>query len=328
MKKPGNILICVFILSGMSLILTNGCKKATNSPGPVPVVITDTVSTITATTAACGGIITNDGGSTVTTRGVCWSTGLSPTIGDSKTKDGAGAGNFTSILTGLTATTTYYVRAYATNSNGTGYGSTMSFMTSLPTITDIDGNIYHAVTIGTQVWMVENLKTTRYNDGSSIPYVEDPDAWIGLTSAGYSWPEDDPSNITPYGAMYNWYAVNTGKLAPTGWHVPTNADWTTLINFAGGEATAGGKLKAMGTLYWAPPNTGATDAYGFSALPAGYRSVVNGTWVDFNYYALFWSATDQNGNVGRIRLQNDSDSLNFQQIGLYTYGFSVRCIKN
>ena len=333
MKKSGNIFY-LFILSGMLFMLINGCKKATNSPGPVPVatgpvpvVATDTVSNITGNTAVCGGIITSDGGSTVTARGVCWSTGLSQTITDNKTINGTGAGYFTSIMTGLTPTTTYYVRAYATNSNGTGYGSAMSFKTSLPTITDIDGNIYHTITIGTQVWMVENLKTTRYNDSTSIPYVEDPDAWIGLISPGYSWPEDYPANITPYGALYNWYAVNTGKLAPTGWHVPTDADWTTLINYAGGTSTAGANLKETGTNYWYPPNTGATNKYGFTALPAGYRSSSNGTYVNFDIFGVWWSATGTIGSIGRLLLENTTDTAYYGHDN-QTQGFSVRCIKD
>jgi uncharacterized protein (TIGR02145 family) len=331
MKNSGNKKIYLFILSGVLFFLLTRCTKDndnSSSVGPVPKLSTSAVSTIMGTTAVCGGNITDDGGKTVTARGVCWSTGLTPTISDNKTTDGTGAGAYISTLTNLNPNTTYYVRAYATNPNGTGYGSTMSFKTSLPTITDIDGNIYHSVAIGTQVWMAENLKTTRYNDGSSIPYIVDEDSWISLTTAAYCWPNNDISTGSPYGAMYNWYVVNSGKLAPTGWHVPTDADWNTLITFAGGDTVAGGKLKAAGTTYWESPNTGGIDDYGFTVLPAGYRSITNGTWVNFSYWALLWSATeDQPGSAGSSRFKNTTAASDFQP-GDERYGFSVRCIKN
>ena len=317
------------ILMVSLMILFFGCTKDNSSnQGPVPILSTTEVSNISSTTALSGGDITNDGGETVSSRGVCWSTGTTPTINDNKTSDGTGAGTFISSITGLNPNTTYYLRAYATNSNGTGYGSAMSFKTLMPEVTDIDGNVYHIVAIGTQVWMVENLRTTRYNDGTSIPYIDDQNTWMNLTTPAYCWPNNDESSISPYGMMYNWYAVNTGKLAPTGWHVPTDSDWNTLITFAGGPSAAGGNLKAAGTTYWEYPNTGATDMYGFTLLPAGYRSVANGTWVNFNLWALLWSATEeQTGFAGRCRLENTTAAFDFES-GDEKFGFSVRCIKN
>ena len=133
------------------------------------------------------------------------------------------------------------------------------------TATDIDGNVYHTVTIGTQIWMVENLKTTRYNDGSPIPFVTDSSSWSNLTTPGYCWYNNDTTNKNTYGALYNWFAVNTGKLAPTGWHVPTDDEWTTLTTYLGGESIAGGKLKETGTTHWRTPNAGATNEIGFTA---------------------------------------------------------------
>ncbi len=302
-----------------------GNESAFTTLGPIPLVTTATVTNIAQTTATCGGNITSDGGSTISARGVCWSTINDPTTADNKTSDGTGTGSYTSSITGLTANTTYYVRAYATSVNGTGYGSDMIFTTLPTTITDIDGNVYHAVSIGTQVWMVENLKTTRYNDGTYIPLVTDDDIWISLTSDAYCWSNNDPDNKNPYGALYNWYAVNTGKLAPTGWHVPTDADWNTLINFAGGTVTAGGNLKETGTDYWSPPNTGATDEYGFTALPGGYRSSANGTFVNLSYYGVWWSATGTIGSIGRLLLENTTATADYNH-DIQTQGFSVRCI--
>src|SRR5450759_4787246 len=115
------------------------------------------------------------------------------------------------------------------------------------TVKDIDGNVYKTVTIGKQVWMVENLKTTKYNDGITIPLVIDNTAWTDLITPKYSWFNNDIANKEVYGALYNWYTVNTNKLCPKGWHIPTDEEWTTLTTYLGGEGVAGGKLKETGT---------------------------------------------------------------------------------
>ena len=129
------------------------------------------------------------------------------------------------------------------------------------TVSDADGYVYHTVTIGAQVWMVENLKTTKYNDGTAIPLVTDSTAWAILTIPGYCWYNNDAVTYkATYGALYNWYAVNTGKLAPKGWHVPADAEWTKLITFLGGEDVAGGKMKSTGTIKLAM-------VYGITPIP-------------------------------------------------------------
>jgi len=195
-------------------------------------------------------------------------------------------------------------------------------------LTDKDGNVYTSVTIGTQEWMVENLKTTKYNDGSSIPLVTGNAEWEALTTPGYCWYDNDITNKTPYGALYNWYAVNTGKLCPTGWHVPTDAEWTTLTTYLGGESVAGGKLKEAGTTHWASPNTGAMDEYDFMALPGGGRYGGSGYFSDVGYYGYWWSSTGYDATLAWFRLI----SCDYEAVGYGSYykryGLSVRCVKD
>jgi uncharacterized protein (TIGR02145 family) len=196
------------------------------------------------------------------------------------------------------------------------------------TVTDIDGNVYHTVKIGTQVWMAENLKTARYNDGTSIPLVTSGSTWANLTTPGYCFYENDASvNKATYGAMYNWYTVSTGKLCPGGWHVPSDVEWTTLTNYLGGENTAGGKLKQTGLSLWSSPNDGATNSSGFTALPAGYRQE-DGSFYNINDDDMWWSSTLNKPRVAWGR--NVNYNYNYVTIDSYdkNYGFSVRCIKN
>ena len=195
-------------------------------------------------------------------------------------------------------------------------------------IKDVDGNVYTSVTIGTQVWMGENLKTTKYNNGEQIPLVSDNNAWSNLTTPGYCWYNNDEATYKDtYGAMYNWYTVNTGNLCPTGWHVPSNEDWTTLVTFLGGDTVAGGKLKEKGTTNWNSPNTGATDDYGFKALPGGEHDY-SGLFYEIGYNGFWWSATDDvvNDAWNRDLYSNVSDMQRHSYIK--RHGFSVRCLKD
>jgi len=289
-------------------------------------VVTNPITNITSTTATGGGNIKSDGGFPITERGVCWSTSQNPTVSDSKTIDGSGIGSFTSNLTGLTLNTLYYVRAYATNTKGTMYGNQVNFKTVLgETVTDIDGNVYHTITIGTQVWMVENLRTTKYNDGTSIPLVTDSVEWSTLSTPGYCWYNNDAAN--PYGALYNWFTVNTGKLAPTGWHVPTSAEWTILTTYLGGASVAGGKLKETGTTHWLSPNEGANNETGFTALPGGFR-FSNGAYYYIGDRGYWWSSSEYDVYEawGRGMTSFYSDVNIFFAIKIF--GHSVRCVRN
>lgn len=190
---------------------------------------------------------------------------------------------------------------------------------------DIDGNLYHTIKIGTQTWMVENLKTTRYNDGTIISNGLDNAAWRDAVVGAYCIYDNNVANNTTYGKLYNWYAVNTGKLAPTGWHVPTDAEWTTLTTYLGGETVAGGKLKSTSNL-WSAPNTGATNSSGFTILPAGLRNFADGKFYYIGMFTEFWSSTYTYDPIGR-HLGFTSSSIDGRYEGMAD-GLSVRCIKN
>lgn len=196
-----------------------------------------------------------------------------------------------------------------------------------PTVTDIEGNVYSIVTIGDQTWMAENLRVTKYNDDTDIPQ-EQGTAWENLTTPAYCWYENKEDSIGDiYGALYNWFVVNTGKLCPEGWHVPTDDEWTQLIDFLGGEGVAGGMLKEEGTEHWFAPNTGATDEEGFSALPGGYRNY-DGLYYSIGNNGNWWSSTEENaGNSWYRSMFADVDDVNRQNY-LKQRGFSIRCVKD
>lgn len=303
-------------------------------------VTTNDITSPTQTSAVSGGNITSDGGGDITARGVCWSTSQNPTIADSKTTDASGTGSFTSNITGLTAGTTYYVRAYAINSAGVAYGTQKDFTTTeavgaiifnpaltYGTVSDIDGNTYKTIQIGPQTWMAENLRTTKYNDGTSIPLVNDNSAWSYVSTGGYCWFNNDEATYkNVYGAIYNWPTVSTGKLCPTGWHVPTYSEWITLTTNLGGEYVAGGKLKEVGTTHW-NSDSGATNETGFTAIPAGNR-LASGTFHNFNgNVGCWWSSFEYSTEAMLLQLNN-----NYNSVFIFYWnkqdGLSVRCLKD
>lgn len=237
-------------------------------------------------------------------------------------------------VAGLLPATNYHFRVNAANSLGTSYGSDLSFTTlESISVTDADGNIYIAVTIGTQVWMAENLRTTKYNDNSDIPLVTDYTAWAGLTTPAYCWYDNSEStNKLPYGALYTWYVVdpasNGGKnVCPVGWHVPGYSEWSVLINYLGRERVAGGKLKESGTTHWNPPNTGATNETGFTALPGGYR------FGDVKFYeignnGIWWSSSKYSSSLAYFwEMSNGYTGVGYG-IGGKEFGYSIRCVRD
>jgi uncharacterized protein (TIGR02145 family) len=195
------------------------------------------------------------------------------------------------------------------------------------TVTDIDGNVYHSVTIGTQTWMAENLKTTRLRDGTAIPLVNDSTDWSNLTTPGYCWYNDSAIYGNTYGALYNWFAVNTGKLAPIGWHVPKDTEWTVLTTYLGGDKAAGGPLKDTGTTYWLSPNGGATNSSGFSALPGGCRRY-DGSFGTMGNNGYWWSATAYNATYSWNYGITYGNAFMFRGYFDYRCGFTVRCVRD
>ena len=325
----------------------------------LPVVTTSAVSNISAVSATCGGNVIENGGAAVTARGVCWSTSPSPTVGGSHTTDGNGVGIFTSTLTGLSANTTYYVRAYATNSAGTAYGSSYSFTTlsnvadglpcpGVPTVTDYDLNVYNTVKIGNQCWMKENLKSMHFPDGSDINLSNT----LNESTPSRYYPGGSSMNVQTYGYLYNWSAVMHGSatsssnpsgvqgICPANWHVPSNAEWTQLTDYVssvgdywcGNDSTFIAKALASATLW----NTYSGDCSvgndmssnnetGFSAVPSGSFT---GTPSGFGLSTYFWSTTESNNSSvwGRhLYYQNVNVG---ESVSNKALGFSVRCVHN
>ncbi|MBV5314032.1 MAG: fibrobacter succinogenes major paralogous domain-containing protein [Prolixibacteraceae bacterium] len=195
-------------------------------------------------------------------------------------------------------------------------------------MTDLDGNVYKTVTIGTQIWMGENLCTTKYNDGTLIANVTDNKEWTSLSTGAYcNYNNTENSGTNTYGRLYNWYAINTGKLAPKGWHIPTDKEWTTLTSYLGGEGIAGIKMKESGTTNWISPNSGATNSSSFTGLPGGSR-FYTALFYNFSYYGYWWSASEHDTSNAWLR----SLCYNYNDVtrSYYDkrYGFSVRCIKD
>jgi len=292
----------------------------------LPELTTSSITAISYTAAFSGGNISSNGGEMVTVRGVCWSTNPSPTISDSKTTDGTGIGTFTSNISGLTAGTSYHLRSYASNSIGTSYGNEIEFTTIPISITDIDGNVYHTVIIGAQVWLVENLKTTKYKNGDPISSIPDNLEWANVGAGAYSFYSNSSPNYTVYGNLYNWLAVADGRnIAPAGWHVPSEAEWTNLQDFLGGELNAGGELKETGLTHWQSPNDGATNNTGFIALPGGYRDI-GGSFSNLGFKGVWWSASEKSSNTAYALFTYAEGAQLHGEPNEKRMGFSIRCI--
>ncbi len=322
----------------------------------VPTVATLGVSYIGNYSATVSGNVTDDGGAEVTARGICWSTTQNPTVSNSHIANGSGIGTFTAVINNFSPSTTYYVRAYATNSAGTAYGSQVSFTTlgdgqpcpATPTVTDIDGNVYNTVQIGEQCWMRENLRTTHYSDGTAIAY----GSTSSTTTAYRYYPNNSYSNVATFGYLYNWKAVMCNSsssdaipsgvqgICPNGWHVPSDAEWMQLIDYVGlsgygceNNNSNIAKALAATTGWYSSSNScavgnnqSANNTTGFSALPAGshFGSSFNGSGTN----AYFWSSTEYSSSDAYYRRLGNKIAYvtsNYRNKG---YGYSVRCLRD
>jgi uncharacterized protein (TIGR02145 family) len=315
-----------FRVKAQSLAGTSIGNDLTFTTLTLPHAKTDSAYAVTSSSVSLRGKVNSSNLSTT----VLFEYGLTKEYGDSIKVENS---PFTGIsdklaiasVTGLTPGSTYHYRVKATSQAGMTYGGDLTFTTPL-VVKDIIGNIYNTVTIGNQEWMAENLRTTRFNDGAVIPILIDEKKWSRSKKPAYCWYNNDStSNKVPYGALYNWYAVNTYKLCPTGWHVPSNAEWNTFIYYLGGASQSGNKLKEAGIAHWREPNTEATNESGFAALPGGSRDFIG----KFSYYGFktqWWSAND---TISKSAWCWGVDFINSGAIKFYpnkTEGLSVRCV--
>ncbi|MCZ7557017.1 MAG: T9SS type A sorting domain-containing protein [Bacteroidia bacterium] len=302
---------------------------------------------ITQTSATVGGSITYSGNSDdIIRRGVVWDTNPNPKVSDFRIRKGSGTGNYWCDLTGLQPNTTYYARAYAVTDNGRTYGNQIVFTTLADpvfgTVTDIDANTYTTVIIGSQEWMMENLKVTRYSNGDPIQHVTNNATWFNINTAtdkgAYCNYDNDASNVPTYGRLYNWYAATDARnIAPAGFRVPSRDDWNEMELYLGSTGSGstvngiGRKLKEIGTIHWTSPND-ATNISGFTALPAGYRSQ-GGSYLQRGDRARLWSTSLSGGWAFYRELYYSSDDIVFviaspNKDNYRLLGLSVRCMRD
>ena len=332
-----------FSASGVNAVIVNITQDGTTQT--LPVLSTSPISKTTITSAISGADITFDGGTAITEKGVCWSTSPSPTISlPTKTYEGPGNASFISTIQNLLPSTTYYLRAYATNNIGTNYGDEIRFTTyNADAISDIEGNYYNIITIGCQKWTAENLTTTRYNDGTVIPNLKDNASWAADITGAYCDYANTLSNSNIYGRLYNWYVVtstNPRNICPVGWHVPSDIEWTTLtdylINNGYGYQGSGDDIgkSIAATSGWSTYEIAGTlgndqvsnNSSGFTALPGGYRNSVGEFGAIYDNSA-WWSTTEFDATNSYTRDMRYDNAVLFRYLGNKQAANSIRCVK-
>lgn len=296
---------------------------------PLAVIHTGVVGEITQTSATVS-VGISEYAFTVSERGVVWTSEQNnPTIEDSKTVALESTDEFKVFLSNLDPGVVYKVRAYAINPGGVAYGNTLSFTTKAPTVTDIDGNEYTILKIGEQTWMGENLRVKRYRNGEPIERVSLASDWA-TESPKYGVYGNIDAVAEVAGNFYNWFAATDPRnIAPEGWRVPTEADWTKLVNYLGGDAVAGGKLKSNSTTpaFWQNPNTGATNSSGFGAIGGGVAGA-NNLGANLYIQGIYWSRSDVNPNTGLVRILEHNHAQAIYSGANKKNGYSIRLIKD
>jgi len=197
------------------------------------------------------------------------------------------------------------------------------------TVVDIDGNSYQIINICNQKWTKKNLNVSHYKNGDIIPQVTDPSLWASLTTGAWCYYNNDPANETTYGKLYNWYAVNDPRgLAMTGWHIPTDSEWTTLTDCLGGMSVAGGKMKEDSTLHWWDSNINATNSSGFTGLPGGGRRP-DGESIYIGGFGIWWSSTEDINTTKALNIGLSYDNGSTERLAdNKNFGLSIRCVKD
>lgn len=315
----------IFLILSVSLI--TACKK---DKGDLSTVETYTPKYVASTSATIGCYVKSDGGSGIASCGVYLSSSQNAETSGTRFEMGNDTGLYLGRVSGLLPGTLFYMKAFAANAKGEAFGSEISFMTPA-TIKDFDNNVYETVSIGTQMWMVDNLKATHYQNGDLIGTTNPATLNITAeTSPKYQWAYGgNENNVQIYGRLYTWYTItDTRKICPTGWHLPSDAEWTLLENTLGTYLIAGSSLKEAGNDHWKSPyNLDATDESCFTALPGGYRDS-NGSFYMLQDNGYWWSVTQSQTNGSWVRSLS-SNAINVARSGANnSFGLSVRCIKD
>lgn len=316
------------IFTTLAIILLLGTQSCKKDQVALPQSTSLNVVNVTSNSAVCGGAVF---GKKILEKGVCWNTIGNPTIADDRTLDGSGDASYISNIQGLLSSTTYYLRAYATNEKGTAYGEIRQFTTAQTlTLTDVDGNMYKTVVINGKTWMAENLKVTHYRNGSSINYVNASSGsfWNTTATGAYCKYEDDLNNGIVYGNLYNWYAASDIRnIAPAGWHIPSEQEWDDMIRSLGGYglASTGKKLRETGVEHWYYSSSTATNESSFSALGSGFRNETE--YIGQMEYTGFWTTAAYTSSTAACVTLDYDDYLDKLTVSK-NIGFPLRCVKD
>lgn len=342
------LLILAFAVTSCLKVPSDDCDK------PAPDAITDPASFISSEGAILNGRFSAHGQTT----GVTFEFGTTDQFGQSVEPLSAPVSqiSFRTVsieISGLKPETTYHFRLKATGECLEASGEDLSF-TTLKTgetgivfnpaivygsVRDIDENIYKTVQIGTQTWMAENLRVQRFNDATGLVQEVNNHSWTTKTDPAYCYYANNISMRYTTGALYNWHAVGTGKLCPAGWHVPSESEWNTMIDFLGGEAAAASRLKMTDGVLWPFPNSGSTNESGFTAIPVGirygYAGSNGGLFYDMGWKGVWWTSTQSSVSTAKYReidqagvISGTTSKPGKYQLNNKNFGFSVRCVKD